>query len=92
METLRRIGDSVVKLWVSWPPLRRTFAVGSMLLGSIAFMAILAWATHQNYAPLMSNLSAEDAAQIVEKLQSNHTLYRLGSRRHRHFGAGRTGT
>ena len=79
METLRRIGDSVVKLWVSWPPLRRLFAVGSMLLGSIAFMAILAWATHQNYAPLMSNLSPEDASQIVEKLQANHTPYRLAA-------------
>ena len=79
MDKARHMWDDALELWRGWPPIRRAVAVGSLAVGCVAFLAILAWATHQNFVPLMSNLSQEDAHEIVARLEADNVPYRLAA-------------
>lgn len=51
--------------------------VTSSLGGLIALIGFIAWASTPEYVPLFSNLSAQDANAIVEKLKESNVPYRL---------------
>lgn len=63
-----------------WERLGRTnqiLFVAASLGTLIALIGFISWASTPDYVPLFSNLSAQDANAITEKLQEAHVPYRL---------------
>ena len=77
MEELRQLLMMPVKLWQRLPPSARFPALLTLLVGGGAFVGILMWSTHVSYVPLLTNLTAEDAAQIVDRLRTERVPYEL---------------
>lgn len=70
------LGDVVeqIKLW----PLKRKVTLLSVIILSFAFMGgIIIWSERVDYQVLYSNLSPEDAGQVVSKLKEMKVLYRV---------------
>ena len=59
-------------------PLSRKIATGAILfLVIMAFAGMFYWANKVNYRPLFTNLTAEDAAVIIEKLKEKRVPYKI---------------
>ncbi len=69
--------QQIVHLFRAMPPSRRLLmaAVALTVLGGFGLMFF--WANRIEYQPVFTGLSAEDAAQIVEKLKEQQVPYRL---------------
>ncbi len=77
MEKLQQIGRDLAAMWGRWPASRRLMASLSVLAGVGMFVGLLVLASWQSYVPLMTNLTPEDASQIVNKLQAMRSPYKL---------------
>ena len=65
-----------------WEGLGRSnqmIAGGAAVASVIALIGFIAWAGTPEYVPLFSNLSAQDASAITEKLKEANVPYRLSS-------------
>jgi flagellar M-ring protein FliF len=77
MNKLQQIGRDLSAMWSKWPTSRKIVASLSVVAGIGMFAGLMVLASWQSYAPLMTNLTPEDASQIVNKLQAMHTPYKL---------------
>lgn len=74
-ESLAQLGQQVQ----GWS-LQKRFAVLFAAGLAIALISTaMLWSSKQNNVPLLSNLTEEDAAQIVAKLESDHVPYELAA-------------
>jgi flagellar M-ring protein FliF len=76
---VRNILAEMGRVVANWSAQRQVAALVSLVGGALVFVLILSWATKQNLVPLMTGLSAEDAASIVERLDSDHVPYKLAA-------------
>jgi flagellar M-ring protein FliF len=67
------------ELWQSWPPRRRLSMVVTTLAAVALFGGLVFWGSQPNWTPLMTGLTPEDASAIVERLDRDHTPYRLAN-------------
>lgn len=77
MDRLRQIFSDLAAMWAGWSGARKAVAISSVVAGIAMFAGLMVLANWQNYVPLMTNLTAEDAAQIVDKLQAEKVPYKL---------------
>jgi flagellar M-ring protein FliF len=77
MDKLQQIIKDLAAIWSGWPASRKVMASASAAAGVMLFAGLLVLANWQTYAPLMTNLTPEDAAQIIDKLQAAHVPYKL---------------
>lgn len=75
----RNILADMGRVVANWSAQRQVTALVSLVGGVLVFVFILSWATKENLVPLMSGLSADDAAQIVERLGADHVPYKLAN-------------
>lgn len=75
--SLTKSFENIGQTFSSWSTKRQITTALSVFGGILLFAGILMWATTSNYAPLMSNLQAEDAAQIIDRLNTEHVPYKL---------------
>jgi flagellar M-ring protein FliF len=69
--------NNILKPFMALPPGRR-WMVGGVAVFSIAAFALLIFATNRvDYKPLFTNLTMEDAGEIVKKLKDQKIPYRI---------------
>ena len=79
MDQLRQSAAALGSTWSAWPMARRVSLVASLVTGLGLFSLILVWGTHQSYVPLLTNLTTEDASEIVERLQTDHVPFQIAA-------------
>lgn len=72
-EGLRRI----LEPFMAMSPGRRMLVGGVVLASLMAFAALIMLANRTDYRPLFTNLSTEDAGEIVKKLKESKTPYQI---------------
>lgn len=69
--------QQIVQLFSAMPPSRKLVMAAAALTVLGGFGLMFFWANRIEYQPVFTGLSAEDAAQIVEKLKEQQVPYRL---------------
>lgn len=59
------------------PPAKRMLVAGVVMASLLAFAALIMLANRTDYRPLFTNLSTEDAGEIVKKLKEAKTPYQI---------------
>jgi len=75
---LTRVLDRLRRSFALFSPGQKVVAVvgtGALLLAAVM---VFRWASAPSYAPLFSNLSAEDASAVVEQLEADGVDYEIG--------------
>lgn len=74
---LNRVLSQIIKFFKTQPPAKLIGAIltGATIIG--ALIAMFMWAGENTYAPLMTNLNPEDAANIIRVLEIS--TFRLNS-------------
>jgi len=72
-EGLRRL----IEPFMALSPGKRMLIAGVALLSAAAFAILIFVANRTDYRPLFTNLSAEDAGEIVKKLKDSKTPYQI---------------
>ena len=62
---------------MAMPPGKRMLIAGVALLSVLAFAVLIFVANRTDYRPLFTNLTAEDAGEIVKKLKDAKTPYQI---------------
>jgi len=78
MAELSKLGQQVAGIWQGWSWARRLSLIVGVLLGVAVFAALVTWGAQPSYATLMSNLSAEDAGAITERLEQDGVPFQIG--------------
>jgi len=69
--------EQIVKIYRQISLSGKILIVGGMLVLIAGFSAMFYWANQVDYQPLYTNLSPEDASEIVDKLQLERVPYQL---------------
>lgn len=69
--------DQITKLWTSLSWRQRASLALAALLAVAAIAALARWNRDRDLRPLFTNLAAEDAGAIVEKLKAASVLYKV---------------
>ena len=72
-EGLRRILEPFLAI----SPAKRMLVGGVVVASLLAFTALIMLANRTDYRPLFTNLSSEDAGEIVKKLKDAKTPYQI---------------
>jgi flagellar M-ring protein FliF len=64
--------------WRGWPPGRRLYLVLGSVVGIGGMLGLILWGSQVAYAPLLTNLSSEDAAQVAAVLDKDRVPYQIG--------------
>ncbi len=72
-EGLQRLLEPFMAL----PPAKRMLVAGVVLASLLAFAALIMLANRTDYRPLFTNLSSEDAGDIIKKLKDAKTPYQI---------------
>ncbi|HBA72799.1 MAG TPA: flagellar M-ring protein FliF, partial [Geobacter sp.] len=72
-EGLRRL----IEPFMALSPGKRMLIVGVALLSSVAFAVLIFVANRTDYRPLFTNLTPEDAGEIVKKMKDSKVPYQI---------------
>ncbi|MBI5482871.1 MAG: flagellar M-ring protein FliF, partial [Deltaproteobacteria bacterium] len=72
-EGLRRL----IEPFMALSPGKRMLIAGVAVLSSVAFAILIFVANRTDYRPLFTNLTAEDAGEIVKKMKDGKVPYRI---------------
>jgi flagellar M-ring protein FliF len=78
-ETLTRHVSRLQRTFAAFTTGQKVIAVLGTAALLLAGFLVFRWAATPSYAPLYSNLSSEDAAAVVEQLNTDGVPYKLGS-------------
>ena len=67
----------LIEPFMALSPGKRMLIAGVTLVSVIAFAILIFFANRTEYRPLFTNLSAEDAGEIVKKLKDSKTPYQI---------------
>ncbi|MCA9075336.1 MAG: flagellar M-ring protein FliF [Planctomycetaceae bacterium] len=77
METLQRISTAARRLWTQWSISQRVTVLSAVVLSLAAIVGVGLWSTQSEMVRLASQLSPEDAAEIVAQLDAANIEYEL---------------
>ena len=76
-DSVKEAVQGVTNSFLAWPLQKRITMVASLGLGLAVLVGMLMYSQRQAMVPLLSNLSEEDAAQIVANLENERVVYEL---------------
>ncbi len=77
MARLNEIGQQLLDVWRGWPMGKKVSTLVMFGGGALAFVTLVLWSTATHYSPVMSGLSAEDAAEVTSRLDSERIPYKI---------------
>ena len=69
----------LIEPFLAISPAKRALVIGVALFSMLAFAALIMLANRTDYRPLFTNLTTEDAGEIVKKLKESKIPYQLSS-------------
>ncbi len=66
-------------VWDGWSATRRLSLVAGALVTIGLFAGLVYWGSRPSWSPLLTGLTADDASAIVERLERDHTPFRLAN-------------